>query len=64
MSENGYSHIRVEPTSGALGAEVSGVDLATLDDASFEEIHRAWLAHQVLFFRNQQITPAEPSRLR
>ncbi len=55
----GYSHIKVEPTSAALGAEISGVNLATLDDETFEEIHRAWLEHQVIFFRDQRITPAE-----
>jgi len=55
----GYSRIEVEPSSGALGAEISGIDLASIDDATFEEIHRAWLDHQVLFFRDQKITPAE-----
>ncbi len=51
--------IRVEPSSGALGAEVSGVDLAKLDDAAFAEIRDAWLEHQVLFFRDQQLSPAD-----
>ena len=55
-----YNRIKVEPTSGALGAEVAGVDLATgVDDATFAEIHRAWLEHHVLFFRDQRITPAQ-----
>ena len=55
-----YSRIKVEPTSGALGAEVTGVDLgARLDDATFEEIHQAWLEHAVLFFRDQRITPVQ-----
>jgi len=60
MEERGYERIAVEPSSGALGAEVTGVDLsAGVDDATFAEIHRAWLAHQVLFFRDQKITPAQ-----
>jgi len=54
-----YTRIQVEPTSGCIGAEVSGVDLADIDDETFDEIHRAWLEHQVLFFRDQNITPAE-----
>ena len=62
MSEPTYRRIRVEPTSGALGAEVGGVDLAKLDDAVFEEIHRAWLAHKVLFFREQALAPADQTR--
>ena len=59
MARADYSRIKVEPVSGALGAEISGVNLAALDDETFEEIERAWLAHQVIFFREQRITPAE-----
>ncbi len=60
MQTGDYERIRVEPTSGALGAEVFDVDLASkLDDATFEEIHRAWLEHGVLFFRDQHITPGQ-----
>jgi taurine dioxygenase len=55
-----YARIKVEPTSGALGAEITGVDLAgTLDPATFDEVHRAWLEHHVLFFRDQRISPAQ-----
>jgi taurine dioxygenase len=54
-----YERIRVVPTIGALGAEIHGVQLAQLDDATFVEIHRAWLEHQVVFFREQRITPAQ-----
>ena len=54
-----YERIRVVPSSGALGAEVSGVDLgAGVDDETWEEIHRAWLAHHVLWFREQALDPA------
>lgn len=49
----------VHPLSGALGAEVRGVDLADLDDATFASLHAAWLRHQVLFFRDQKLTPDE-----
>jgi len=60
MEEREYARIAVEPSSGALGAEVSGVDLAAgVDDATFAEIRRAWLTHQVLFFRDQKLTPAQ-----
>jgi taurine dioxygenase len=49
----------VEPVAGALGAEVSGVDLsAPLDDATVAAIRRAWLAHGVIFFRDQELPPA------
>jgi taurine dioxygenase len=50
-----YSHIDVKPLSGAIGAEIFGVDLAveTMDDAVFEEVHRAFLENLVIFFRDQ-----------
>ncbi len=52
--------ITVTPTGGALGAEIGGVDLARdLSDATIAEIRRAWLAHLVVFFRDQALTPAE-----
>ena len=54
-----YQHIEVRPISGALGAEIHGVDLAALDDQAFGEIHAAWLEHVVIFFRGQEITPGE-----
>ena len=45
-------HIDVRPTAGAIGAEVHGIDIARgVSDAAFDEIHAAWLAHQVIFFR-------------
>ena len=53
-----YSRIGVKPISGALGAEIEGVDLAKpLDNQIFSEVHQAFLDHQVIFFRDQQITP-------
>jgi taurine dioxygenase len=55
-----YRHIAVHPTTGALGAEISGVDLRdALEDATFSEIHRAWLAHGVIFFRDQDLAPEQ-----
>ncbi|MGE4608479.1 MAG: TauD/TfdA family dioxygenase [Myxococcota bacterium] len=58
-SPSNYTRIRVEPASACVGAEISGVDLADVDDETFEEIHHAWLEHQVLFFRDQHITPSQ-----
>ena len=54
-----YSRIRVEPLTGTIGAEVAGVDLRELDEGTFAEIRDAWLAHKVLFFRDQQLSQGE-----
>lgn len=51
-----YQHISVSPVAGALGAEVGGVHLGQLEDAAFDEIRAAFIDHQVLFFRGQEIT--------
>jgi taurine dioxygenase len=41
-----------------LGAEISGIDLARpLDDVTFARIAEAFFEHEVVFFRNQRITP-------
>ena len=50
--------INVEPLSPALGAEISGFDLRKpLCTDAVSTIHALWMKHQVLFFRNQQLTP-------
>jgi taurine dioxygenase len=48
----------VRPVAGALGAEISGVDLSeNLSDETIAEIRQALLDHLVIFFRDQDITP-------
>ena len=47
--------ISVTPITESIGADVVGVDLASLTDADFEAIHAAWLAHLVLRFRDQPL---------
>jgi taurine dioxygenase len=46
----------VVPTGGALGAEVRGVDLRSLDAGSFDLVRRAWLDRQVLLVRDQHLS--------
>lgn len=55
-----YQTIEVRPIAGAMGAEISGVDLAEpLGNQAFAEIHRAFLQYQVVFFRDQSLTPEQ-----
>src|SRR5580704_3437896 len=53
-----YRTIQVHPISGALGAEISGVDLSRdLDDSVIGEIRPALVDNLVIFFRDQKLTP-------
>lgn len=53
--------MRVDKAAGALGAYVGDVSLADAAASSdlFAEIRQALLEHQVLFFRDQDIAPAD-----
>lgn len=52
--------IDVQPLSGALGAELLGVDLsAPLAPATRDEILAAFREHGVIFFRDQKLTPEQ-----
>jgi taurine dioxygenase len=54
------SGITVQKVAGALGAEISGVDLAgPLADDTIAAIRRALCEHQVIVFRDQSLTPEE-----
>jgi len=55
-----YHTIEVSPLSGALGAEIFGVDLRqSLKEETIAEIHQAFLENLVIFFRDQDLTPAQ-----
>ena len=55
-----YRHVKVTPVGGCIGAEIGGVDLRTdLSDETVAEIRKAWLAHLVVFFRDQPLTPEQ-----
>jgi taurine dioxygenase len=51
-----FDRIGVVPVGATIGAELSGVDLGHLDDATFAEVERAFHAFKVLFFRDQDLT--------
>ncbi len=53
-----YELIQVTPLAGALGAEISGVELGKpLGNQLFQEVHDALIENQVIFFRGQDIDP-------
>ena len=49
--------MEIRKIAGALGAELLGVDLSR--EVPEKEIRKAFLEHQVVFFRDQQLTPAQ-----
>lgn len=54
----------VKPIAGALGAELHGVDLTKeLSPEVLKEIRRLLVEHQVIFFRDQDISPAQHKML-
>lgn len=55
-----YQTITVEPVTPHIGAEISNIDLSQpLGNQTFQEVHDALMAHQVIFFRDQDITPEQ-----
>jgi taurine dioxygenase len=52
--------MKIKRIAGALGAEISGVDLsAGLPPALAADIRKVFLEHQVIFLRDQDLTPAQ-----
>src|SRR5512139_1126088 len=47
--------MEISKLSNALGAEVTGVDLARLSDSEFDRIEQAWHDHLLLVFRAQNL---------
>ena len=55
-----FKHIFAKPFAPNLGAEITGVDLSQeISEAEFSEIEAAFLAYQVLFFKDQKEIPPQ-----
>jgi taurine dioxygenase len=58
LRDTSFEQFEVFPITGALGAEVRGIDLAAKpDDASFEDLRRALHQYGVLAVRDQHLPP-------
>ena len=52
--------MKIRKVAGALGAEISGVDLARgLSEALAAELRQVFLEHQVIFLRGQDLSPQQ-----
>jgi len=56
--------ISIHPVTPVIGAEILGIDLnKSLDEDAFQTIHQALITHQVIFFRDQDISVEDQKRL-
>ena len=55
--------MKVKLCSGALGAEIEGIDLRTINSDNFKTINDLLLEHKVIFFREQNMSPEEQINL-
>lgn len=51
--------MEIRPMSPAGGAEITGVDLPAIDQATFADVERALHDHLVILIRKQTITPSD-----
>ena len=57
------SNLLINPTSGSMGVEIHNVDLSKeLSDSLFSEIRETFIAHGLIFFRDQELTPDDHLR--
>ena len=54
-----FETITVDKLTPIIGAEIGGVDLARPSNRQLDEIHRALAENQVIFFRDQELTPEQ-----
>lgn len=59
ISPSSRRDLSVHPIAGSIGAEIRDIDLALLHENPgwVKEIREAFLQHQVIFFRNQDLEP-------
>ena len=59
VRDTDYEHIEAKPFAPNMGAEIFGVDLSkSISEAQFKDVYKAFLDHQVLFFKDQkEISP-------
>ena len=51
--------IEIVPIAGSLGAEIRGVDLRTMDNHAWAQVHQAFLDYKVIAIRDQELTPQD-----
>lgn len=54
-----YGDLTIVPASPIVGAEIRGVDLSNVDDATYRAIRNALIDNLVVLFRDQDLTDAQ-----
>ena len=54
-----YETITIDKLTPIIGAEIGGVDLGHPSNRQLDEVHRALAENQVIFFRDQKLTPQQ-----
>ncbi|MBV9418132.1 MAG: TauD/TfdA family dioxygenase, partial [Alphaproteobacteria bacterium] len=49
-------HMKIAPLDATFGAVVTGITLATLDEAAFAALYKTWLDYALLIFPGQHLT--------
>jgi taurine dioxygenase len=57
------AQFEVVPCKAALGAEIRNFDITSLDDATFKQVHDAWLDNVMLVFRGQSVSAEDLVKL-
>jgi taurine dioxygenase len=57
-SSREYQHIQAVPLAAAMGAEVRGVDISTINDDQFIELEDALYRHKMIYLRDQTFSHA------
>ena len=59
-----FKDLKISKLTPTIGAELSGIDLnRDLDDATLDAIYDALIDNLVIFFRDQDLSPAAHLRL-
>jgi taurine dioxygenase len=57
LARDPAARLSVRKLTGKIGAQIEGIDLSLpLDEITFHQIHAALIEHQVVFFRDQNLT--------
>src|SRR5687767_2636681 len=51
--------LQLRPVAPTLGAEIRGLDVRSLDEATFASVQRAFAEHRLLVFKDQSLSPEE-----